>query len=346
MTLAHGDREFIYARATFALASAARTLGIRVDLDALAPTLLHDRALLLPIEEHLAVARAIFEDRRETLGIDLAQAMPLELAGLWSFLLRSSNTFGDMLRRAERYMRVVNRHREFGLEERGHQVALVCPHPDPSPYSPREQVVCVFLGHWISWGRQLTRTSFSVEHARFRWSAPRNRTPFQRFFGGRVEFGADEDALLLRREVLNLPLTEQTPELAEQFEAYACTLIRRLRPESSFVERVRETIAEGLLSGYIRETAVAQRLAVTVRTMHRHLAATGTSFRKVRDDLLRQRAQELLLERRVPIGEVSYLLGYAEPTNFHRAFRRWTGRTPAAWRDRLEPTIVAGRRQR
>lgn len=52
----------------------------------------------------------------------------------------------------------------------------------------------------------------------------------------------------------------------------------------------------------------------------------------IRDELLRERAEALLRERRVSIGEVSYLLGYAEPSNFHRAFRRWTGFTPAEWR--------------
>src|SRR5262245_3502077 len=109
----------VYARATIALATAGRILGIAVDLDALAPTLRREGVSVIPADEHFAVARALFDDPRETLGIDVAQALPLELTGLWSFLLRSSNTFGDMLRRAERYMRVVNRYKEFSLAERG-----------------------------------------------------------------------------------------------------------------------------------------------------------------------------------------------------------------------------------
>ena len=76
--------------------------------------------------------------------------------------------------------------------------------------------------------------------------------------------------------------------------------------------------------------SLSSRAANTIgRTL---LDDAGTSFRKIRDELLRERAEELLRERRVPIAEVSYLLGYGEPSNFHRAFRRWTGLTPAAWR--------------
>ena len=329
--MAHRSQEYIYARATLALAAAARTLGIAIDLDRLAPTLRGSEALVLA-DEHLAVARAIFEDPRETLGIEVARALPLEVTGLWGFLLRSSNTFGDMLRRAERYMRVVNRYREFVLEDHGRQFAMRCPHPDPSPYGRREQVVCTLLGHWIAWGRELTRARIAVDEARFQWSGPRDREPFERFFEGRVRFGATEDALLLPSDALNLPLVESTPELGEQFEAYAAALVRRMGAQSSLVERVKEAIAEGLLAGSAREGAVAQRLALTVRTMHRRLDEAGTSFRKIRDELLRERAEELLRERRVPIGEVSYLLGYGEPSNFHRAFRRWTGLTPNEWR--------------
>ncbi len=325
------NHEYIYARATLALAAAARTLGIAIDLDRLAPTL-RSSDTLVPADEHLAVARAIYTDPRPTLGIDVAQALPLEVTGLWGFLLRSSNTFGDMLRRAERYMSVVNRYREFVLEDHGTQFAMTCPHPDPSPYGPRAQVVCTLLGHWIAWGRQLTRGRIAVDEARFRWSGPPNREPFERFFDGPVKFGAEQDALILPSATLSLPLIESTPELGAQFEAYTAALVRRMEPQSDLVERVKQAIAEGLLAGSSREGAVAQRLALTVRTMHRRLDEAGTSFRKIRDELLRERAEELLRQRRVPIGEVSYLLGYGEPSNFHRAFRRWTGLTPTEWR--------------
>lgn len=201
-------------------------------------------------------------------------------------------------------------------------------------HGPREQVVCALLGHWIAWGRQLARVQFAVDEARFRRAAPRLRTRFDRFFGGRVDYGADEDVLLLRRDLLDLPFPEHTPEFVERFEAYASALIRRMTAEACIIERVREAIAEGLLTGSAAEAVVAKRMAMTARTMHRHLVDAGTSSREIRETLLRERAEELLRERRVPIGEVSYLLGYAEPSNFHRAFRRWTGLTPNEFRNR------------
>lgn len=82
-------------------------------------------------------------------------------------------------------------------------------------------MVCTLLGHWIAWGRQLTRAAIAVDEVRFRWSGPRDREPLERFFGGPVRFGARQDVLLLRSEALKLPLVESTPELGARFEAYA-----------------------------------------------------------------------------------------------------------------------------
>ena len=147
-----------------------------------------------------------------------------------------------------------------------------------------------------------------------------------------MRFGAKQDMLLLPLVTLDLPLVESTPELESEFEAYATALVRRMTPRSGLVERVKDAIAEGFLTGAATEAAVAQRLVMTVRTMHRRLKEAGTSFRSIRSEFLRERAEGLLREPRVPISEVSYLVGYGEPSNFHRAFRRWTGLTPAEWR--------------
>ena len=68
------------------------------------------------------------------------------------------------------------------------------------------------------------------------------------------------------------------------------------------------------------------------RTLRRRLAAEGVSFRALRDEALRERAVELLRRPGSAIAEVAFVLGFSDPTAFHRAFRRWTGVTPQAWR--------------
>lgn len=328
-------REYVHERTLLVFLKAAARLGIDIDAAAKAPTRYRVGAdTLVPTAEYQAVLHAIFADPRETLGIELARAMPTELSGLWGFLLRSSPTYGDMLRRAERYIRLFFRFTRLTLSEDGSDVVLVCDHPDPSPFGRREQEVCFFLGQWLTWGRDIVGHAVKAEQARMRWRGPAAKEQLQSLFGCPIAFGAADDALIFRRDVLDLPLPEQTPELDGMFDVYAAAAIRRMTPQATFVDRVREALSEGLLTEATNESAVAKQLGITVRTLHRRLAESQSSFREIRRELLRARAEELLREPRLPIAEVSYLLGYAETSNFHRAFRRWTGVTPAIWRSR------------
>jgi AraC-like DNA-binding protein len=77
---------------------------------------------------------------------------------------------------------------------------------------------------------------------------------------------------------------------------------------------------------------VARRLATTPRTLQHRLRRAGTSFETLCDDARKKAAEAYLTDTTLSITEVTYLLGYSEPTAFHRAFRRWHGTTPQLFR--------------
>jgi AraC-like DNA-binding protein len=327
--------DLVHERTLNTLVEAAGHLGAAVDVAALAPTRrqIGDDAFV-PADEHRAVLHAIFADPRETLGIELAAAMRIEASGLWSFLLRSSPTFGDLLRRAERYSRVFFRYTRMHVGNSGHEVIAVCDHPRPSPFGRHEQEVSFFLGQWLTWGRALIGETFAAAGVRMRWEGPSDTGPFDAFFRCPVRFSADADAVAFDRRICEMRLPDATPELAAMFEEYAATMIRRMGPETTFVERVREALSHGLLSGSTGEEEIARQLGVTRRTLRRRLADADLTFRQLRHELMRSRAEQMLCEERLPIEEVAYLLGYGEPSSFHRAFRRWTDLSPGEWRER------------
>jgi AraC-like DNA-binding protein len=95
---------------------------------------------------------------------------------------------------------------------------------------------------------------------------------------------------------------------------------------------VRAWLVEALGSGTPTAAAAARALRLSARSLHRFLQAEGTSFRELLDQLRQERAAGLLANPRCSIGEVSFLLGFSELSSFYRAFRRWTGKTPAEFR--------------
>lgn len=287
----------------------------------------------VPLHQQVRFVRHVFDQARETVGLELGAAMPFDGLGFWGFLLRSSPTFGDMLGRAERYIRIVNKYPEFFLETRDGYVAQVCAHPEPSPFGPREQVVQCFLSHWLAWGRQLTGREIAPVRATFSWAGPRDTTPFTAFYRCPLQFGADEDALHFDRETLLVRFPDSSMQLSEDFENYAAAMIRQITTGDEFLPRVCAAIEDGLANGFGSEADVAARLAMTTRTLHRKLKSQNTSFRKLRDDVLVKKAKCLLGQHSIPIAEVSFLLGYSEVSTFYRAFKRWTGTVPRQWRE-------------
>jgi AraC-like DNA-binding protein len=97
---------------------------------------------------------------------------------------------------------------------------------------------------------------------------------------------------------------------------------------------VRRVLASSIPADNLEISDIATKLAMTPRTLQRRLADEGTSFDKLRDLTRKSAAEAYLADPTLSIGEVTYLLGYAEPTAFHRAFKRWHGTTPQRFREK------------
>ena len=96
--------------------------------------------------------------------------------------------------------------------------------------------------------------------------------------------------------------------------------------------QVRVRLTEQLSSGHATQDSVADALHMSLRTLQRRLNNEGTSYRGLLDETRRELAAHYMAESHRPINEITYLLGFSEPSNFSRAFRRWTGKSPSAYR--------------
>jgi AraC-like DNA-binding protein len=101
----------------------------------------------------------------------------------------------------------------------------------------------------------------------------------------------------------------------------------------SVVDDVRAAIADVLPDGQPSKSQIARRLAVSERTLHRQLADHGETFQAIATQARRDAAESLLTTTGHSIADIAFLTGFADQTAFTRAFKRWTGTTPAAFRD-------------
>lgn len=134
---------------------------------------------------------------------------------------------------------------------------------------------------------------------------------------------------------MNLPLKRRDPVLRRWLERQAADVLAHLPADGDVRDQVRSVLSSLLTVGDVRIDTVARRLATTPRTLQRRLSRAGTSFDTLCDEVRKRAAQNYLADSTLTIAEVTYLLGYSEPTAFHRAFKRWHGTTPSAFRARM-----------
>ena len=102
--------------------------------------------------------------------------------------------------------------------------------------------------------------------------------------------------------------------------------------DQPFTQAVRKHIVGQLREGEPTAENTAQALFITSRTLHRKLASENTSFRELLQETRQQLAQDYLRDRRLQLSEIAQLLGYSEQSALSRAFKAWTGQTPAQFR--------------
>jgi AraC-like DNA-binding protein len=159
---------------------------------------------------------------------------------------------------------------------------------------------------------------------------PENVGPYRRLFQAPLVFDAERYALVFSAVVLNRPLSSSDPDLRRLLQKQIDALDARHGDE--FAERVRSVLRTALLTGHARADQVAALFSMHSRTLARHLDAVGTSFQALVDECGFEIARQFLELSDQDVAQIAATLRYADASAFTRAFRRWSGTTPARWR--------------
>lgn len=162
--------------------------------------------------------------------------------------------------------------------------------------------------------------------------APRQPEAYESHFGAPCRFNAVRSELIFPAATLDLPIsTYGEPGLSAAIAAYQTDAPFSLHGQD-WVELVRRTTLGLLLTGACSRQAVADALGISTRTLNRKLEQVGSSFHEVADYTRFTASRTLVKDTDMPLGEVAKALDYADSSSFCRAFKRWSGVSPSAWR--------------
>jgi AraC-like DNA-binding protein len=267
----------------------------------------------------------------DAIGLSVASRIPIGALGPLDYAFCTSPVLREALRRLARHYAVVTRRVTLRLVDDPPRGALALERQPGMDHSR----------HWIEFSlamiaermRQTVGGAMLFEEVHFVHSPPANPARHEAFFGARVLFGQPRDRMSFASTSLDEPLRTAAKYLSDILDERLEEIERSALADDPLVDRARRTILALLDDGRTDADLVATRLHMSRRTLQRELKARGTTHKDLLDDIRRERAVRLLGEGHRTIADVASHLGFSDERAFFRAFHRWTGTTPNAFRN-------------
>ncbi|MCK5874877.1 MAG: AraC family transcriptional regulator [Alcanivoracaceae bacterium] len=261
------------------------------------------------------------------IGLHLGSHMPIFKGQVLEYLFLSSPTFGEGLKRALDYQRLLSDAANAEMVDHGERVFL-----KQMLWSKKLAHLneCASVGV-IKFFSFVTDGAFMPIEVHFSHPRHADQREYERVFGCPVKFEMPDVGIFFDRKLMDLPSAHHEPELLQLHERLASEQMARLEKQD-LVFQVSRLVAELLESGHANLEEVAARLGIKPRQLRTRLADAGTNFNQLVAEYRCKLAKRLLAGTDENIDEIVYLTGFSEPSTFYRAFKRWVGMTPIEYR--------------
>jgi AraC-like DNA-binding protein len=294
---------------------------------------LSDPDARVPVSKIWALWHAVIDRVDDpALGLHLGEHSRAREFGLLGYAIYHSGSLRRALVRIARYSRIVNEALEVHVLDNGECCGVVVD-KEPRLDALRHPIDCR-LATIVAFAREITAESIVPCEVHFPYPRPQDISHHQRLFRCPLHFEASASKLLFEPRDLDRPVVAADETLTGYLDQLAEGISRALSESVTFRQRVCRAIWSDLSGGKPSVQQVAARLGVSTRTLQRRLEEEGTSFAQELDRLRQDLATRLLQNRSLAVYEVAFLLGYAEPSTFYRAFRRWKNVSPHEYRRR------------
>jgi AraC-like DNA-binding protein len=241
----------------------------------------------------------------------------------------ASRTLREALRRLTSYLRIVTEGLSIEIKDSGNEVGvyLLSQLSTPLPSALVDASFAVLM--------RMCRANFSNDlkpaGVQFEHAASSCSDTFEDFFQAKVKFNADRDLISFHRQDTDRVLSSSNPLLAETSDQIVIRYLEKMDDEN-LANRVKACIVDLMPSGKISDEKIANHLHMGVRTLQRRLQAEGTTFQMLLNETRQDLAKQYLKDPTIRLEEIAFILGYSEYSVFSKAFKRWTGYSPSAYR--------------
>lgn len=255
--------------------------------------------------------------------------------GLMCHAVLSCNTLGQALQRIFGFLRAILDDLNGELRREGDKAWIVV-HDRGKPLRMFTYATWLMLVHGLAcW---LVRRRLPLLEAAFRCAEPPEVADYRTRFCNIAAFGAPLTQVGFDASLLELKVVETESSLRAFLRNAPANLLVKYRNDASLSASIRRRL-RNQLGEWPELEELARSLYMSGTTLQRRLQADGLNYQRLKDELRRDIAIELLAQGSLPVAEVADRVGFRETSAFHRAFKKWTGVSPGAYRRGGAPAL-------
>lgn len=297
------------------------------------PQLLADPSARLTYQQLLLLAENLIRNYSdESAGLDLGAAININQFGMLGYAVLSCANLRSALDLGMKYHTLVDPAFTFEVIDTGEYSAVRL--TSHIPFDHIYRMICdVFVATFSTLARFLTgQYEAQPVEVHLNHPEPPYSARYKEFFDCPILFDQPRTEFIISHEVLSLPLVMADQATAAMAENQCEEILTRMGPKEDIIAKVRRILLSN--PGHFPPVdVVASHLATSTRTLSRSLQDVGTSYQRILDEVRKEMAIEYLRNSNLPIEEIAALVGYSDPSNFRKAFRRWTQNAPSYYRE-------------
>jgi AraC-like DNA-binding protein len=262
-------------------------------------------------------------------GLHVGMRTSLRAFGVLGYVVMNSTTVGLAFERMVRYLPIWTDGATFSLCREGSAIHLIWQYMDAGSTECRHDCEMTLLT-----AIKVSQFSGGIHprEVRFQHSAPKNDSEHRRLFRAPVHFRMGANEAIFEGSSLSSQVRHADPDLCDLLIGNAEVMLGAAPSKSDLIDRVRAAVRRSVNDGDMGLVPLSRAIGIGTRTLQRKLKAYGTSFRELLTELRRELAEQHLRDPEMSIAEIAYRLGYAYPSEFHRAFKGSNGIAPRQYR--------------
>ena len=276
---------------------------------------------------------AIFMTGDEFLPLHIGEMVNTISVGILAYVMMHCPTLGKALEKLCQYQDIVCDASKTSIFIENDNVYLTISEPSEDISSVRyayESTLSMYYSAFLG----MLGQAVPLKAVHFEFSAYSvDNSEHQRVFkGAEIIFGSSFSGLVFDKKYLELPILNANPDLFSLFENHAQSILNSLKSDNSLKNKIKKEILFGLKGEEPNLPLIAKNLGIGVRSIQMKLKEEGATFQQLLDEIRKDLALKHLKEDILSTTDISYLLGYSEPSVFFRSFKKWTGQTPTFYR--------------